>query len=69
MKTLLWIYAALIVVFALYGTWWGDYAFRGFAYNLGRAFIWPSILFPSLGKLLGGIVLLAVIAALTLRKK
>ena len=69
MKALAWIYVALIAVFAIYGTMWGDYAFRGFGYNLGRALIWPTILFPSLGKLLGGIVLLAVIAALTLRKK
>lgn len=69
MKTLLWIYAALIVVFALYGTWWGDYAFRGFAYNLGRAFIWPAILFPSVGKAIGGLVLLAFVGWLTFFRK
>ena len=66
MKTLGWIYVVLIFVFALYGTWWGDHAYRGFAYNLGAALVWPAILFPSIGKVIGGIVIIAFVAALTL---
>lgn len=69
MKTLGWIYVCLIVVFALYGTWWGDQAYRGFAYNLGAALVWPAILFPSIGKVISGIVIIAFVAALTLKKK
>lgn len=69
MKKFLLIYAALIVVFALYGTLWGDYAFRGIGYNLGRAIVWPSILFPSIGKAIGAMVLLAFIGWLTFFRK
>ena len=69
MKAFAWIYVALIVVFALYGTMWGDYAFRGFGYNLGRAIIWPAILFPSIGKAVGAMVQLAFIGWLTFFRK
>ena len=69
MKLAIWIYVALIFVFAIYGTWFGDYAFKGFAANLGRALFWPGILFPSLGKALGAVVLLAFIGWLTFFKK
>lgn len=69
MKAFAWIYVALIVVFAIYGSFWGDYAFRGFAYNLGRAFIWPVILFPSVGKAIGALVLVVFVGWLTFFKK
>lgn len=69
MKTVAWIYAALIGVFALYGTWFGDNAYRGFGYNLGRAIVWPTILFPSLGAVIGGLLLIVFIGALTLFKR
>lgn len=68
MKTIIWIYVALIFVFALYGTWWGDMAYKGFAANLGRAVVWPVILFPSLGAAIGGVLVLAFIAVLTFKK-
>lgn len=61
-------YVALIIIFAIYGNWWGDYAYKGFAYNFGRSLFWPAIVFPSLGKVLGGLVILGVIGLLTLRK-
>ena len=69
MKAAAWIYVALIVVFALYGSLWGDYAFRGIGYNVGRAIIWPAILFPSISKAIGALVLLAFIGWLTFFRK
>ena len=65
MKALVWIYVALILVFTLYGGLWGDMAHQGFAYNFGRALFWPVILFPSVGKAIGAVVLLGVIGWLT----
>lgn len=62
------LYALLIVVFAVYGNWWGDYAYKGFAYNLGRSLFWPVIIFPGLGKIIGGVVLLAVIVFVLSRR-
>lgn len=62
------VYVLLIFVFTLYGNWWGDYAHRGFGFNLGRALIWPAILIPGLGEAIGAFVLLAVITFLILRR-
>lgn len=68
MKYLVGFYTLLIIPFAVYGTFWGEYAYKGFAYNLGRSVIWPAILFPIIGKILGAIVLVALIFSLTARR-
>lgn len=57
-------YLAIALASALYLSLWGPSAYRGFAYNLGSGLIWPVVLFPGLGKLLGGLILLAVIGVL-----
>lgn len=61
-------YGILVVPFTLYGWWFGEFGYKGFAYNFGRAIIWPVMLFPSLGPIIGGMVILAVIAALALKR-
>ena len=61
------IYVALIFVFAIYGSLWGDYAYKSFAYNFGRSLFWPGIIFPDLGKALGAVVVLGVVALLVRR--
>lgn len=68
-RKILGVYLLLVCVFALYGNWWGDYAYRGFGYNLGRALIWPAIVVPGLGNVIGGVVLLLVIGWLILFKR
>jgi hypothetical protein len=68
-RKILGVYVLLVFVFALYGNWWGDYAYRGFGYNLGRALLWPTNFIPGLGQAIGLFVLLAVIAFLTLKRK
>ena len=62
-KILIGAYAGIAVLFALYGTLFGAHSHEGFAANLGRAVVWPAILFPSLGAFIGGIVMLVVIVA------
>lgn len=57
-------YVVIAILFGIYGSLFGDYDYRGFMYNMGRGLVWPAIIFPSLGKLIGGIILLAVITAL-----
>jgi hypothetical protein len=68
MKYLIGLYTLLIVPFCVYGYFWGEYAYKGFAYNLGRAFIWPAIVFPVIGQILGVMVLLGLIYFLTMRR-
>lgn len=58
------IYCATVLLFAIYLSNWGDHAYRGFAYNLGRALFWPVTVFPSLGAIVGGIVWAVVIGLL-----
>jgi len=43
---------------------WGAAAHHGAAFNLGRAIVWPAVLFPSVGAFIGGIVMLGVVAFL-----
>lgn len=62
-------YVVLGLLTAIYGNFWGDYNYKGFAYNLGKAIIWPAVWFPSFGKFLGGILIIAFVAFLTLGKK
>lgn len=57
-------YAVIAVLFALYGMTFGAEAYKGFAWNLGKAVVWPVVIFPSLGKLIGGIVWILVIGAI-----
>lgn len=68
-RVVLSVYVLLIFVFAIYGNWWGAYAYKGFFYNLGRALFWPVILLPGLGKAVGVLVLLGFIGYLTFGRK
>jgi hypothetical protein len=61
-------YAVIGLLFALYGTWWGDYAFKGFMYNVGRAIVWPAQIFPQIGALMTIIIVVGVVILLSLRK-
>lgn len=56
-------YAVIALGFAIYLANWGDQAFRGFAYNLGRALFWPFVLFPGAGVVAGGLIMAAVVIA------
>ena len=35
------VYLVIGLLFAIYGNFWGDYDYKGFAYNLGRGLVWP----------------------------
>ncbi len=68
-RVLITIYALLVIAFAIYGNWWGDFAYRGFAHNLGRALIWPTIIFPGLGKIVGAILIIGIVGLFALKRK
>ncbi|WP_454690554.1 hypothetical protein [Achromobacter aloeverae] len=63
------VYGVIWVLFALYGWLFGEYSYKGFAYNLGRGLVWPVSIFPSLGPILGGIILLVVIGGILVFRK
>jgi hypothetical protein len=62
-------YFIIGLLFTLYQSIWGQYSYKSFAYHLGQGVIWPAVMFPSVGKLIGGILLLLIIGGLALRSK
>ena len=63
------IYLVIGLLFALYQHFWGQYNYKPFMFNVGQGLVWPAMLFPSVGKLIGGILIILFIGALTLRSK
>lgn len=57
-------YLTLAALFAVYGNIWGETHYKSFAYNVGRGLVWPVILVPALGNIIGAIVLVVVIIAI-----
>lgn len=60
-KIVLVCYAVLILPFWIYLANWGAYAYKGAAYNLGRALFWPVVIFPALGQLIGGVIIIGLV--------
>ena len=53
------------LLFAVYGYHFGEYAYRGFAYNLGMGIVWPAVLFPSFGRAIGGFIMVSFVLYIT----
>lgn len=66
MKYLAGLYGASVLVAAICFANWGQYAYKGFAYNVGRALVWPAIVFPTFGAIVSGLMWLLVIVAILL---
>lgn len=66
-QVLIGLYALIGVVFALYKHF-GTYDTHGFAYHLGQGVIWPAVMFPSVGKAIGGVIMLVVIGAILMKR-
>ena len=57
-------YLAIGLVYAVYLTIWGATAHKGFFYNAGLGLVWPLVIFPGLGKIVGAAILLLFVGAL-----
>jgi len=66
MKLIAGLYLFTILPAWIYLANWGQFAYKGMAYNLGRSLIWPAIAFPSVGGLISGLMWLLVIVAVLL---
>lgn len=64
-QTLITIYLVIGLGYALYQTFF-THSHHGFFYNLGLGLIWPAVMFPVVGKIIGGIIIVLGIAAITL---
>lgn len=47
----------------------GQYSYKSFAYNIGQGLVWPAVMFPTVGKIIGGILILCLVGFLTMRSK
>lgn len=66
-QVLIGLYALIGLVFALYKHF-GTYDTHGFAYHLGQGVIWPAVMFPSIGKAIGAVIMLVVIGAIMMKR-
>lgn len=59
-------YLIVGILYALYAWNFGDTAHKSFAYNLGQGLVWPAVIFPGLGKIIGGIIFIGLISLIIL---
>ena len=57
------IYLVVGLLFGLYQWLWGEMAYKGLMYNMGRGVVWPVLMFPAFGQIVAGIIIVLVIAA------
>lgn len=59
-QKLVWGYFTIALIVGLYGSMFGANSHKGLAFNLGSAIVWPAVIFPALGYILGGILLVVL---------
>ena len=66
-----WVISSYLVIGFLchLSTLLGQYNYKSFAYNIGQGFVWPAVMFPVLGKIIGGILILLFIWFVVIRPK
>ncbi|OUY07433.1 hypothetical protein [Acinetobacter populi] len=62
-------YFGIGVLYAIYQHFWGQYNYKPFGFNLGQGIFWPAMMFPGVGKFIGGLLILAVIGFIVLRPR
>lgn len=55
-------YFLIGLLYAVYAHYWGDQPYRSFAYHLGQGLVWPVMVLPGLGKFIGGLLIVAMVA-------
>lgn len=63
MKYLVGLYGVTVLIAAICFDFWGQYAYKSFFFNLGRALVWPAIVIPSIGTIVSGVIWLLVSGA------
>jgi hypothetical protein len=59
-------YAVIGILVTLYEWLFGSNAYKGLGYALGQGVVWPAVLFPGVGKAIGGLVWIVVVIVLFL---
>ena len=62
-------YLVIGFFFAIYKHFWGQHNYKPFTYNLGQGLVWPAVMFPVIGKIVGGILILLFVWFVVIRPK
>lgn len=55
-------YALIGLGYAIYSHFFGELSYKGFGYQLGQGLVWPLVMFPGLGKIVGALLVTAMVA-------
>ena len=61
-------YFSIGLLYTFYSYFFGAGEYESFAYNIGKGIVWPASMFPIIGQILGGIILLAFLGYVVLKK-
>lgn len=64
MRYLIGLYGVTVLIATVCFYIWGRYSYKGFFFNLSHGLVWPAVVFPSFGRLIGGLVWLVVIVGI-----
>lgn len=56
------IYFLIGLIYTIYASNWGDESYKSLAYHLGQGLVWPVMIFPGIGKWIGGLLIVAMVA-------
>lgn len=60
------LYTIVGFIYLIYLEFWGPTPYQSFAWHLGQSLLWPFAMFPTLGKIIGGIIIVIVFGAIAL---
>ena len=55
-------YLVIAFIFAIYLSKFGPNQARGFAYAFGQSIVWPALIFPGIGQVIGAILIILFVA-------
>lgn len=62
------VYGVIGLFYAIYQAIWGAYSYKPVLYNILQGVFWPLVMFPSFGKAVGGLVMVAVVLYIVFKR-
>ncbi|MBI5925881.1 MAG: hypothetical protein HY836_09815 [Aquabacterium sp.] len=58
-------YIAIGLLYACYAHFFGSNPSKPWGWHIGQGLVWPAVLIPGLGSLIGGVIIIAFVIAIT----
>lgn len=62
-------YCMIGLLYAIYQHFWGQYNYKPFFYNVGQGLFWPIMMFPTVGKIISGLLIVGIVFYLMFSKR